>query len=125
MRPQYHIRSGPEGWIAWDVKRLIALADGVPVMEVECDPLVDADPLYWFQGFNGPPSVRTVADHARLMDAADLSYPILLCAEGRVMDGMHRVAKALVEGRNSILAKQFSATPEPDFVGVHPDELPY
>ena len=125
MRPQYHIRSDPDGWIAWDVKRLVTLSDALPVIEVEPGPLADADALYWFQAFNGPPTVRTIAEHARLIDEAELDWPILLCADGRVMDGMHRVAKALIEGRKTLPARRFDATPEPDFVGVHPDDLPY
>jgi len=38
------------------------------------------------------PTARAVADHARLLAEADLRFPILLCANGRVMDGRHRVA---------------------------------
>lgn len=111
--------------MAWDVKRLVVLAEGLPVIEVDPGPLADADPQYWIQDFNGPPTVRAIAQHAHLINAADLDWPILLCAEGRVMDGMHRVAKALMEGRESIPARRFEVTPEPDFVGVHPNDLPY
>ena len=32
------------------------------------------------------------------MQVADLSFPVILAAEGRVMDGMHRIAKALLLG---------------------------
>jgi len=41
------------------------------------------------------------------------------------MDGMHRVLKAVIEGHHSIKAVQFNVDPEPDYVGVNPDELPY
>jgi hypothetical protein len=41
------------------------------------------------------------------------------------MDGMHRVAKAMLHGLNSIEAVRFEHDPEPDFVGVDPDNLPY
>lgn len=61
----------------------------------------------------------------RLVDEADLSFPILLGADGRLMDGMHRVAKALREGRRTIDTVQFEVDPEPDFVGRRPSELPY
>ena len=56
---------------------------------------------------------------------ADLTYPIILSSDGRVMDGMHRAAKAILEGRDVIAAKQFVHDPEPDYVGVDPDVLPY
>jgi hypothetical protein len=41
------------------------------------------------------------------------------------MDGMHRVAKAYLEGRATILAVQLEVDPEPDFVGVDEATLPY
>ncbi len=41
------------------------------------------------------------------------------------MDGMHRVAKALWKGEESIEAVQFRRDPEPDYTDVQPDELPY
>ena len=41
------------------------------------------------------------------------------------MDGMHRVTKAVLLGRATIEAVRFSVDPEPDYVGVSPDKLPY
>ena len=41
------------------------------------------------------------------------------------MDGMHRVGKALLEGRVEIEAVRFAEDPEPDYVGKKPSELPY
>lgn len=41
------------------------------------------------------------------------------------MDGMHRVLKALNLGLESIDAVIFEEDPEPDFLDVRPDELPY
>jgi hypothetical protein len=64
-------------------------------------------------------------EHMKLIDDADLSFPIILSSSGAVMDGMHRVAKATREGRKEIEAAQFDANPEPDHVGLGPDELPY
>jgi len=52
-------------------------------------------------------------------------HPIILASDGRVMDGMHRVCKALNENRETISAVQFENDPEPDYIGVHPDDLPY
>ena len=34
----------------------------------------------------------------RLVERAELAYPIILAPDGRVLDGMHRVAKALLQG---------------------------
>lgn len=55
-----------------------------------------------------------MAEHARRIFDADLAYPVILCAEGRLMDGGHRLAKAWMEGREEIAAVRFPVTPEPD-----------
>jgi hypothetical protein len=41
------------------------------------------------------------------------------------MNGMHRVAKAVMMGHECIVAVQFVEDPEPDFVSVPPEDLPY
>ena len=61
----------------------------------------------------------------QLIDEVDLSYPIILDQDGRVMDGMHRVCRAVREGIDRISAVRFATNPEPDFVDCDPDELPY
>ena len=68
---------------------------------------------------------RQVAEHARFIDEAELAYPVILSSDGRIMDGMHRVLKALMQGESHIRAVRFLIDPEPDFVGVDPDDLPY
>jgi hypothetical protein len=64
-------------------------------------------------------------EHIRLIDEADLSFPIILSSSGAVMDGRHRVAKALLQGGVDIEAVQFEEDPEPDHAGLGPDDLPY
>jgi hypothetical protein len=61
----------------------------------------------------------------RLVEATSLEYPIILSSDGRVMDGMHRVVKALVRGFETVEAVRFTTDPEPDHVGREPSELPY
>ena len=124
MRKQYHFRPGPKGLRAWDIGRLIALSRDLPVIEIKVSAIAELDQPYWYDhGYS--PTCRNIAEHARLMAEADLSFPIILSADGGVMDGMHRAAKALMEGRASLPARQFPADPEPDFVGIAPDKLPY
>jgi hypothetical protein len=41
------------------------------------------------------------------------------------MDGMHRIARALVDGVTSIKAVRLLQLPEPDYRNCTPDELPY
>ena len=110
--------------MAWDVDRLVALSKGFPRIHVPLSSIRELDELFWFS-IEDAPTCRAVIGHARLIDAADLSFPIILSSDGRVMDGMHRVGKAALLGRSSIEAVQFTHDPEPDYVGVHPDDLPY
>jgi hypothetical protein len=56
---------------------------------------------------------------------SDLAFPIILSSDGRVMDGMHRICKALLEDRTEIEAVRFVEDPAPDYIGVDPDDLPY
>jgi hypothetical protein len=66
-----------------------------------------------------------MVEHVRLIEEAELSFPIILSASGAVMDGMHRIARAVREGRTEIGAVQFDHDPDPDHVGLGPKDLPY
>ncbi len=125
LRRQYHFRPGPDGLRAWDVHRLIRLTRGLPVMQVPLSSLRELDQPYWFSCEGDTPTPRAIVEHLRLMDAADLRWPIILSADGGVMDGMHRAAQALRLGHTHIRAVRLSNDPPPDFVGVAPADLPY
>lgn len=125
MRKQYHFRPSQNGYYAWDIDRLIALSKNFGRKEVSLDTIRELDENYWFGGEGDVATCRAIVDHMWLIQEADLSFPIILSSEGRVMDGMHRVAKALYEGKDKISAVQFRETPEPDYEDVYPDELPY
>src|SRR5688572_29973572 len=125
MRKQYHLRPSPSGLLAWDVDRLVALSAGLPVKEVPLESIRELDERFWFGEGSELPTCREIADHARLIAQTDLKHPIILGADGRVMDGMHRVAKAYIENRKTVPAVQLESDPEPDFVGVDPEDLPY
>jgi len=125
MRKQYHFRPSQRGLQAWDMDRLLTLAKDLPRVQVPLDAIRELDEPYWFSGGAQDATCRAVLEHARLIGEADLSFPIILSSDGRVMDGMHRVAKAMLHGLSSIEAVRFEHDPEPDFVGVDPDDLPY
>lgn len=125
MRKQYHLQPSAAGLLAWDVDRLIALTRHLPRIEVPLTAIRELDESYWFSPDSQTPTCRAVAEHARLIQQADLRHPIILGADGRVMDGMHRVTKAWLEGRDTIRAVQLEQDPPPDFTGVTEDELPY
>ena len=62
-------------------------------------------------------------DPERTVSARD--EEVLAPADGRVMDGMHRVAKALIQNVDALPAKRFAEDPAPDHTGVPLDDLPY
>ena len=125
MRKQYHFRRSERGLLAWDVDRLVELSAGFAPIDVPLSEIGELDETFWFDHEDQKPTCRRVALHAKLMNETDLSHPIVLSQDGRVMDGMHRVCKALIEGHDTIRAVRFDEDPEPDHVGVTPDELPY
>ena len=125
MRKQYHFWPGERGLHAWDVDRLIELSSALPVRDVALDSIDEIDSVYWFDDQIDRPTVHRVVDHVRLIEEVDLSYPIILGVDGRVMDGMHRIAKALLEGRSTISAVQFEVHPDPDYRNCRPEDLPY
>ena len=123
MRKQYYFRNSPRGVLAWDVDRLVQLVASLPEKDVPLAQIRELDESWAGEG--EPVTWRSMVDHIRLIDAADLSFPIVLSARGDVMDGMHRAAKALLQGRTTIAARQFERDPEPDYVGLTPDQLSY
>ena len=125
MRKQYHFRPSPEGVLAWDVDRLVTLSADFPRISVPLAAIRELDEPFWFSGGANEATCRAITEHARLIEAVDLSFPIILSSDNRVMDGMHRVAKALLLGRATIEAVRFTNDPAPDFVGKESDELPY
>lgn len=125
MRKQYHFRPSKQGYYAWDVDRLVTLTKNFQCQQVKLNAIREIDENFWFGGKNEEPTCRAIVEHIRLIDEADLSYPIILSSDGRVMDGMHRVIKALLRGQETIEAVQFNQDPKPDYEDVHPDDLPY
>ena len=85
----------------------------------------ELDEAYWSNEGTAQLTCRDVVEHARLIQECDLRHPVILASDGRVMDGMHRICRALLLGHDDIEAVRFAEDPEPDFVGVHPEDLPY
>ncbi len=124
VRKQYHFRPSTDGLHAWDVDRLVAAADPLPAEDLPLQDVREVDTAYWFDHGHAP-TVRAVVEHLRAVDEADLRYAIILDPDGRVMDGMHRVAKALLLGHATIAAKRLPCLPSPDYTDVQPADLPY
>ena len=93
----------------WFISRLIDKAKDMPVQTMPMSALnvhrlvPDID------------NMKSFVSHIQAVLDADLSYPIILDDDGYVMDGSHRIAKALLEGRETISFVRFEETPYPDF----------
>ena len=64
-------------------------------------------------GHHGRLTVRQVVEHMKKIMDADLSRPIILSAEGKLLDGFHRLAKAYHLGMDTLPARRFPSDPKP------------
>ena len=125
IRAQYYLRQSDQGLLAWDVRRLVELTSGLPVKEIQISDISELDETHWYEHEGNSPTCRSLLQHMQQIDEVDISYPIILDRDGRLMDGMHRVCRAVRDGIDRVPAVRFVTNPEPDFVGCDPDELPY
>jgi hypothetical protein len=107
-----HVVAGGRGH--WWTDRLWAASAALPAQTVPIDSIAEFDRDCWFHGKG--PTCREVAEHARRINAADLRYPVILAADGSLMDGGHRIAKAYLLGEQSVQARRFVTDPEPDWI---------
>jgi hypothetical protein len=101
----------------WRMPTIWAAAEGKPLTAVAIEALGILDTVAWFGGPNNIlPTVRNIAEHARDILNADLSYPIIMTRAGDVLDGAHRIAKASMEGVHTLPAVVLDEWPPPDGV---------
>lgn len=60
-------------------------------------------------------SMYGFARHAKACNDVDLKYPIILNEDGSILDGWHRVVKALLIGAKTIKAVRFEEEPKCDY----------
>ena len=113
--PGKHSRMTEQGRAVWLTERLWEFARDLPVRQVPIGQIREFDLNCWF-GPQDVPTCRAVASHALQISRADLRYPIILSADGGLMDGGHRVCKAWLLGHTEISVVQFAQDPEPDYI---------
>lgn len=91
----------------WRVSRLTKLVEDFEIFTIPLKHIVTYD-IY-------PKSENTkeYIEHIRRVLSADLERPIILDEEGCLMDGRHRLLKAMMNGKTFILAVRFDENPEP------------
>jgi hypothetical protein len=123
MRKQYHFRKVGNDTYIWDVHNLVELTKKFKVKEIPLSEIRELEEPYWYP--ESHPTTQEIIEHMQLIQEADLSYPIILCSQGRLMDGMHRVGKAKILGKDLISVVQFNVDPKPDFINIDEDDLTY
>lgn len=91
---------------SWSVARLFELSRELPVMEI---PL---DHLNLYHRYDKL-TVREMVMHMKAVNAADLDKPIIIDEDGELMDGRHRLMKAMLSGHDTIKAVRFDENPAP------------
>ena len=56
-------------------------------------------------------TLRSFVEHMTMVNKADLKYPIILNEDGAIIDGRHRLIKAIVLGKKTITVKRFDKDP--------------
>ena len=97
------------GRLSWSVARLFELARELPVMEI---PLKHINMRDSYEKL----TLREMVMHMKAINAADLSKPIILDEDGEIMDGRHRLMKAMLNGEETIKAVRFDENPTPCLV---------
>ncbi len=99
---------------AWLVQNIWEAAKDLPTYEV---PLVGMclDIAPWGGSLN---SFLDFLSHVRLINDAEMRYPIILDPDGNIADGRHRLAKAIVTGRTTVKIKRLPFMPDPDFTNM-------
>lgn len=115
MTPQPPCRFYSDGRSIWFIETLWAAMTGLPATPLELQSVAELDQVVWFsEAWGKRPTCRLVVEHCRRMMAADLTYPVLLSPEGVVLDGMHRICKAMATGLTTISAVRLTSMPPPD-----------
>lgn len=98
----------------WEDATLWVAAKGKPIVELGIEELSKMP----FCGWNSQ-TLKDIANEYMAVMSADIRFPILVTTDNIVMDGCHRIVKAILEGKTSIEAIVLDVTstdfPSPDY----------
>lgn len=94
------------GGHVWSVSRLIDLSADLQVMSIPLQHLNISDTYSCL-------TLREMAAHVEAVNNSNLKYPIILDEDGEIMDGRHRLIKAILQGNKTIKAVRFQENPLP------------
>jgi len=109
-----HSRVDGDEVLTWNVEKLWDAAARLPVQVVPLQQVLHLlDDVCWTSS-KPRPGVWEDIWHAKRIFETNLDYPIILSADGQLMDGAHRLAKAWVFGQEHVRVVRFETDPEPD-----------
>lgn len=85
---------------------MLELSKDLPVMEV---PLNHLNVWHSYDKL----TLRDMVMHMKAVNAADLNYPIIIDEDGELMDGRHRLMKAMLNGVDTVKVVKFEENPSP------------
>jgi len=91
---------------SWSIPRLFELARELLIMDIQ---LKHLNIYYTYEKL----TLREMVMHMRAIDEADLDMPIILDEDGELMDGRHRLMKAMLLNKKTIKAVRFDENPSP------------
>lgn len=96
----------------YNVHECLRKAVDLPVQEMRLDQMRI--------GWRSPTkdTFRSFLEHCKMVNDADTSFPILLNEDGELIDGKHRLGKALLEGHETIKYKRFETDPPSGYTEV-------
>ena len=97
----------------WLVSRLWHLSENLPIFEFEVASFNGFDQDVWF-GNQQKATINNVLKHLKKIEKANFEHPIILSQDGIVLDGVHRICRAYLDGRKTIPAVKFEIDPMPD-----------
>jgi len=85
----------------WTIAHLVECAKELEVFDLDIKSFSFANTVSFGN------DLLTIAAHVKKVNDADLKYPIILHPEGYILDGRHRMTKALISGKDTIKAVRF------------------
>lgn len=95
----------------WTVTNLIARAKDLEPFDLPLAAIYSGTEVWTPVG-----SAYGIAHHVRRALDVNTEYPIILCQQGFIMDGWHRVLRALIDGKTTIKAVRFVETSPYDYL---------
>lgn len=94
----------------WDLSTLIEASEGLPTFELNLMSL-NLEAMPWrFERWN----YDSFLFHYKRCEEVDRSYPIIVGPTGYILDGWHRIAKAIMNGDETISAIRLKVMPTAD-----------